>query len=91
MVYSTLCPFQFCNHLDERERERERERELLGDTFLRVQKVGLQYAIVALSYNLSLRPLFCLFLSGRFRQVLLYRKVQRSVKTTTSTPILQTL
>ena len=32
----------------------------------------LQYFWPSLSYHLSLRPLFCLFLSGRFTQVLLY-------------------
>ena len=32
----------------------------------------LQYFRPSLSYQLSLRPLFCLFLSGRFTQVLLY-------------------
>ena len=32
----------------------------------------LQYFRPALSYKLSIRPLFCLFLSGRFTQVLLY-------------------
>ena len=32
----------------------------------------MQYFRPALSYHLSLRPLFCLFLSGRFRQVSLY-------------------
>ena len=32
----------------------------------------LHYFGPAISYHLSLRPLFCLFLSGRFRQVLLY-------------------
>ena len=31
----------------------------------------LQYLRHSLSYHLSLRPLFCLFLSGRFTQVLL--------------------
>ena len=31
----------------------------------------LQYFQPSLSYHLSLRPLFCLFLSGRLRQVLL--------------------
>ena len=31
-----------------------------------------QYYRPSLSYHLSLRPLFCLFLSGRLRQVLLY-------------------
>ena len=36
---------------------------------IRISKVT-DYA--ALSYHLSLRPLFCLFLSGRFTQVLLY-------------------
>ena len=33
---------------------------------------NLQYLRPSLSYQLSLRPLFCLFLSGRFTQVLLY-------------------
>ena len=32
----------------------------------------LQYLRSSLSYHLSLRSLFCLFLSGRLRQVLLY-------------------
>ena len=35
----------------------------------------LQYFQPSLSYQLSLRPLFCLFLSGRFTQVLLYRLI----------------
>ena len=34
----------------------------------------LQYFRPSLSYRLSLRPLFCLFLSGCLRQVLLYSK-----------------
>ena len=34
----------------------------------------LQYFRPLLSYHLSLRPLFCLFLSGRFTQILLYSK-----------------
>ena len=34
----------------------------------------LQYFRPSLSYHLSLRPLFCLFLSGCFTQVLLYAK-----------------
>ena len=32
----------------------------------------LQYFLPSLSYQLSLRSLFCLFVSGRLRQVLLY-------------------
>ena len=32
----------------------------------------LQYFRPSLSYHLSLRSLFCLFLGGRFTQVLLY-------------------
>ena len=32
----------------------------------------LQYFRPSLSYSLSLRSLFCLFLSGRFTQILLY-------------------
>ena len=34
----------------------------------------LQYFQPSLSYHLSLRPLFCLFLSDRLRPVLLYQK-----------------
>ena len=37
-----------------------------------LQKSILQYFRPALSYHLSLRSLFCLCLSGRFRQVILY-------------------
>ena len=40
-----------------------------------LQKSILQYVRPALSYHLSLRLLFCLFLSGRLRQVLLYLKI----------------
>ena len=36
----------------------------------------LQYFGPSLSYHLSLRSLFCLFLSGRLRQVLLYVNCQ---------------
>ena len=38
----------------------------------------LQYFRPSLSYQLSLRPLFCLFLSGRFTHVLLYCNVKKS-------------
>ena len=37
-----------------------------------LQESILQYFLPSLSYHLSLRPLFCLFLSDRLRQVLLY-------------------
>ena len=37
-----------------------------------LQESILQYFRPSLSYHLSARPLFCLFLSGRLRQVLLY-------------------
>ena len=37
----------------------------------------LQYIRPSLRYHLSLRPLFCIFLSGRFRQVLLYISIQQ--------------
>ena len=42
--------------------------------WLNVPRKGsiLQYFRPSLSYHLSLRSLFCLFLSGRFTQVLLY-------------------
>ena len=36
------------------------------------QESILQYFQPSLSYHLSLRPLFCLFLSGSLRQVLLF-------------------
>ena len=39
-----------------------------------LQENILQYFLPSLSYHLSLRSLFCLFLSGRLRQVLLYTK-----------------
>ena len=37
-----------------------------------LQESILQYFRPSLSYHLSLRPLVCLFLSGRWRQVSLY-------------------
>ena len=37
-----------------------------------LQESILQYFRPSLSYHLSLRPLLCLFLSNRLRQVLLY-------------------
>ena len=44
----------------------------------------LQYFRPALTYHLSLRSLFCLFLSGPFRQVLLYfqKEIQAAIKST---------
>ena len=38
-----------------------------------LQESILQYFRPSLRYNSPLRPLFCLFLSGRLRQVLLYK------------------
>ena len=35
----------------------------------------LQYFRISLSYHLSLRSVFCLFLSGRLRHILLYCKL----------------
>ena len=44
-----------------------------GQKYCRMlQESMLQYFRPSLSYHLSLRPLFCQFLSGRLRQVLLY-------------------
>ena len=44
-----------------------------GQKYCRMlQESILQYFRPSLSYHLSLRPLFCLFLSGRLRQGLLY-------------------
>ena len=40
-----------------------------------LQESFLQYFRPALSFHLSLRPLFSLFLSGRLRYVLLYTKM----------------
>ena len=43
-----------------------------GQKYCRMlQECILQYFRPSFSYHLSLRPLFCLFLSGRLRQVLL--------------------
>ena len=45
-----------------------------GQKYCRMlQESILQYFQPSLSYHLSLRPLFCLFLSGRLRQILLYQ------------------
>ena len=45
-----------------------------GQMYCRMlQESILQYFWPSLSYHLPLRPLFCLFLSGRSRQVLLYK------------------
>ena len=44
-----------------------------GQKYCRMlQESILQYFRPSLRYHLSLRPLFCLFLGGRLRQVLLY-------------------
>ena len=44
-----------------------------GQKYCRMlQESILQYFCPSLSYRLSLRPLFCLFLSGCLRQVVLY-------------------
>ena len=40
----------------------------------------LQYFRPSLSYHLSLRSLFCIFWSGRFKQVLLYYPLVRLLK-----------
>ena len=40
-----------------------------------LQESILQWFRPSLSHHLSLRPLLCLFLSGRFRQVLLYAQI----------------
>ena len=45
-----------------------------------LQKGTLQYFRPALSYHLSLRPLFCLFLSGRLRNVLLYNFLAHQIR-----------
>ena len=44
-----------------------------GQKYCRMlQESILQYFRPSLSYHLLLSPMFCLFFSGRFRQVLLY-------------------
>ena len=45
--------------------------------FITIQGSILQYFWPSLSYHFPLRPLFCLFLSGRLRQVLLYSNALR--------------
>ena len=55
-------------------------KSFTGQKYCRMlQKSILQYFRPSLSYHLPLRPLFCLFLSGRSRQVLLYVIYTRSV------------
>ena len=45
-----------------------------GQKYCRMLQVEhLQFFLPSLSYHLSLRSLFCLFLSGRLRQVILYK------------------
>ena len=47
---------------------------IAGQKYCRIlQESILQYFRPSLSYHLSLRPLFCLFLSGRSRQVSLFK------------------
>ena len=50
-----------------------------GQKYCRMlQESILQYFRPSLSYHVSFRPRFCLFLSGRLRQVLLYSKTATS-------------
>ena len=45
-----------------------------GEKYCRLlQRSILQFFQPSLSYHLSSRPLFCLFMSGHFRQILLYQ------------------
>ena len=54
-----------------------------GEKYCRMlQESILQYFQPSLSYRLSLRPLFCLFLSGRLSQVLLYMLGPKSIPQT---------
>ena len=47
-----------------------------GQMYCRMlQESILQYFRPSLSYHMSLRPLFCLFLSGHLGQVLLYMEL----------------
>ena len=55
----------FCNFLDLREHSEKREHFAILLTLGSI----LQYFQPSLRYHLSLRPLFCLFLSGCFTQV----------------------
>ena len=48
---------------------------LLSDIPVLFKGSILKYFQPSLSYHLSFRPLFCLFLSGRFTQVLLYNSI----------------
>ena len=47
-----------------------------GQKYCRMlQESILQYFLPSLSYHLSLRTMFCIFLSGLLRQVLLYTNI----------------
>ena len=50
---------------------------------------GENFAILStsFSYHLSLRPLFCLFLSSGFTQVLLYMKAQSQTSSFAGNPL----
>ena len=50
----------------------KKDQELVFKTDYRLLQVGSIAECSLLSYHVSLRPLFCPFLSGRSRQVLLY-------------------
>ena len=52
---------------------------LSGHSKRMLQESILQYFRPSLRYHLSLRPLFCLFLSGQLRQVLLYNVASLSL------------
>ena len=56
------------------QRPLSKDRKLVFKTDYRLMQAKsiLQYFRPSLRCHLSLRPLFCLFLSGRFTQVLLY-------------------
>ena len=59
--------------------KRPKDQKLVFKTNYRLMQVKrsiLQYFQPSLRYHLSLRSLFCLFLSGRFTQVLLYSKTR---------------
>ena len=65
-----------------------------GQKYCRMlQERILQYIRPSLTYHLSLRPLFCLFLSGRLKQTLLYNNFAMliNLKYTLWKPILQTI
>ena len=70
---SVLLDIYYCKNGADRQKERN-SKTCLKRPLKKKTKNGFQdrFSLMQISYSLSLRPLFCLFLSDRLRQVLLY-------------------